>query len=356
MIMLAAGIALVATRMFLGPGSAILAALFFLAVRGTLTLLVGPVLGETTPALPLYLAEAILVELIALRLVARPLAFGMASGVAIGTVGLAAEWGWTHAVMHQPWPSELFPEGAIFGFLAAMVGATLGAWIGTRLKAETFERPPVLRPLAVVAAAVLSVMVVVALRDNPTTTVRADVTVTEVQGGAERTGDLTVRLDPPDAADDAEWFTVTAWQGGGSMVEPLERTGPGQYATTEPVPLYGTWKSLLRLHRDNELSVAPVFLPADEAIPAPEVPARPQFTREFVAEPQILLREQTGGGGVVWGIAYAIVGLIALSLLVLIAWGLHRLAITAGAGGPRPTEPDGERTGARVSPARTVPA
>ena len=40
------------------PGSAIGAALFFLVLRGGITLLVGPVLGEPTPALPLYLGSA----------------------------------------------------------------------------------------------------------------------------------------------------------------------------------------------------------------------------------------------------------------------------------------------------------
>ena len=354
LIMLAAGVALVATRMFLGRGSAILAVLFFLVVRGILSLLVGPVLGQTTPALPLYLVEAIVVEVLAVRLITRPLTFGIASGVGIGTIGLAAEWGWTHVVMHQPWPSTLFPEGAIFGFLGAMVGAILGAWIGTRLAAETFERPPVLRTLAVVAAAVLAAMVFIGLRDDPSETVRAQVTVTDVQGGAQRTGNLDVKLTPPDAADDAEWFTTTSWQGGGSQVEPLKEVGPGEYKSAKPVPLYGSWKTLLRLHVGSALSVLPVFMPGDAAIPAKEIPAPQQFTRSFQAEPKVLLREQTGGGPVAWAIAYAIVGLIALSLLLLLAWGLHRLAGEAGAGdGTTRTERD-PRTGQRVTPARTA--
>ena len=63
------------------------------------------------------------------------------------------------------------------------------------------------------------------------------------------------------------------------------------------MPLYGSWKSLLRLHTGSELAIVPVFMPADEAIPAKEIPATAQFTREFKAEPEVLLREQTGGGG-----------------------------------------------------------
>jgi hypothetical protein len=357
LIMLAAGVTLVATRMYLGRGAALLAVAFFLIVRGTLTLLVGPVLGETTPALPLYLVEALIVEAVALRYASRPLQFGLISGLGIGTVGLAAEWGWTHLVMHQPWPAALFPEAVLLGLAMAVVGSLLGAWVGTRLMAESIERPKVLRTLAVVSAVALAAMVVYALQDSPKgEPVRADVQVQDVGGGgSEREGIVTVTMQPRDAAEDAEWLTVTAWQGGGSLVEPLEEVGPGRYRTPEPVPLYGTWKSLIRLHTGSELQVMPIFLPRDPAIPAPEVPAPASFSREFVAEPEVLLREQDGGG-VAWGIAYAIVAGIALGLLILIAWGLHRLAAFARPGGGtaagRGSAPAGEsrRTGTRVSP------
>ncbi|HEX8208406.1 MAG TPA: hypothetical protein VF587_20255, partial [Solirubrobacteraceae bacterium] len=364
LIMLAAGVGLVATRMYLGRGSALLAVAFFLVVRGFLTLTIGPVLGQTTPAMPLYLVEALVVEAVALRFARKPLQFGVAAGLGIGTIGLAAEWGWSHLVMHQPWPSELFPEGALLGFAMAMVGAIIGAWVGSRLAADEVERPAVLRPLAVVAAAALAVMVFYGLQDDPKgEPVRAQVQVEDVQGsGAQREGNLVVTLDPPDAAADAEWFTVTAWQGGGSSVEPLKEIGPGKYESTAPVPLYGEWKSLLRLHTGSELQIAPVFMPADQEIPAKEIPAPASFSREFAAEPEVLLREQTGGGGAQWFIAYLIVALIALSLLALIAWGLHRLAVHApgrggsgsGFGSPAPSEDD-RRTGTRVA-GRPTPA
>ncbi len=352
LIMLAAGVGLVATRMYLGRGSALLAVAFFLVVRGLLSLLVGPVLGQTTPAVPLYVVEALVVEAVALRFVRRPLAFGVVSGLGIGTVGLAAEWGWSHLVMHQPWPAALFPEGALLGLAMALAGAILGAWVGSRLAAPEVERPPILRPLAVVAAGALAAMVVYALRDAPTgAPVRAQVEVREVREGEQREADLLVTLRPRDAARDAEWLTVTAWQGGGSMVEPLEEVGAGRYRTTAPVPLYGSWKSLIRLHTGSELSIVPVYLPADEAIPAREVPAPPRFERRFVAEPEILLREQTGGGGAVWALAYAVVAAIALGLLVLLAWGLHRVAAHAGAAPPARERRAAPRVTGRPTPA-----
>ena len=57
LIMLAAGVALVAARIWLGRGAALGAVAFFLLIRGVLALLVGPVLGETTPHFPLYLGS-----------------------------------------------------------------------------------------------------------------------------------------------------------------------------------------------------------------------------------------------------------------------------------------------------------
>src|SRR5436305_49577 len=145
LLMLAAGIGLVVARVRLGRGGALGAVAIFLVIRGLLALLVGPVFGQTTPHFPLYIAEAGLVELIALRFVARerPIAFGALAGVAIGTVGLAAEWGWSHVWWVVPWPSSLFPEGAIAGFVAAVAGGVIGGWIGRSLLPE---RPPKTAP------------------------------------------------------------------------------------------------------------------------------------------------------------------------------------------------------------------
>ena len=113
LVMLAASVALVAARLWAGPGGALIAVALFVAVRGGVSLLVGPVFGETTPHFPLYVVEAVLVELVAMRgLVARPLAFGAVAGALIGTVGLAAEWGWSHVWMPLAWPESMLAEAA----------------------------------------------------------------------------------------------------------------------------------------------------------------------------------------------------------------------------------------------------
>jgi hypothetical protein len=127
---------------------------------------------------------------------------------------------------------------------------------------------------------------------------------------------------------------VTAWQGGGSVVSELERIGPGVYRTSEPLPVYGGWKAMIRLHTGDSLVGVPIFLPEDRAIPAPEVPAESSFTREFVRDLALLQREQKDDvPGALSALAYLVVGAIAAALIALIGWALLRLERGAG---PRP--------------------
>jgi hypothetical protein len=328
LLMLAAGVGLVLARVYAGPGAALGAAGFFVLLRGGLALAIGPALGQTIPHFPLYVAEAAVVEAVALFVsTRRPLRFGLVAGIGIGTVGLAAEWAWSHLWMPLPWPEAAFPEAAVVGFAAAIAGSTIGAWIGTHLSPIPPERSPQLRRAALCSAAVLAALVAYGLYTPTQERVSARVALHEVGGPAGREVEATVRLDPPDAAADAEWFDVTAWQGGGLVVAPLQRTGPGVYRSTEPVPVHGNWKAMIRLHDGNSLTALPIYLPRDEAIPVGEVPAQAQFTRAFEDEHQLLQRESKGGPALLTALAYSTVAGIALSLLALLAWALHRLAV-----------------------------
>lgn len=349
LLMIAAGVGLVAARMYGGRGAALGAAAFFVAVRGVLALAIGPGLGETTPHLPLYLVEALAVEAVALRVgVDRPLRLGIWSGVALGTLGLAAEWGWSQLWMPLPWGDNLFPEGALLGFAAALSAALVGAWIGARLQVEEPRREPALRRAALVGAAGLAAIVAFCLYTPREDGLSGRVTLREVPGGEGRQAIATIDLRPADAARRAEWFDVTAWQGGGLVVDRLEEVAPGRYRTTGPIPLHGNWKAMFRLHEGASLSALPIYLPADAAIPVPEIPAPPRFTRSFGDERELLQREQTGGSPALVAAAYTTVAGIALSLLALLAWGLHRLAFGPAA---RPGRRAGERSAAaRLSP------
>ena len=332
LVMLAAGVGLVTARMWGGRGAALGAVAFFLLVRGILTLLIGPVFGETTPRMPLYLVSAAVVELVALRIASdrRPLAFGLWSGLGIGTIGLASEWAWSHVWMPLPWTSALLPEGAVAGLLAALAGALLGAWIGHRLAIEPAPRRPRLRGAAVLAAVAVAALVGNALVKPADEGVRAQVELTELRGGPERAVEATITVRPRDGAENPEWLTVTAWQGDGLVLDRLEQVGPGRFRTTEPIPVHGNWKALVRLHSGRSLTVVPIFLPRDTAIPAEEVPATASFTRTFVPDHEVLQREQKSAAPFLTVLAYGVVVAIALSLLVLLAWGLHRLASGSG--------------------------
>jgi hypothetical protein len=360
LIMLAAGGALVAARLWLGRGAALGAVAFFLLIRGGLALAVGPVFGETTPHLPLYLAEAVIVELVALAVAReRPLAFGLWCGALIGTVGLAAEWGWSHVWMPLPWPSELLPEAAILGFGMALAGSVVGAWIGARLASDALPRTRSLRTAGAVAATGVAAMIAFAMYTPGQDGISATVALQEVQGGPERTVNATVTFSPRDAAEDAEWVTTTAWQGGGLEVERLRKVATGVYETTEPVPVHGSWKTVVRLHDGNSLMGIPIFLPEDPAIPAEGVPATARFERTFVQDNEILQREQKDTAAALPLLGYGAVLAIALGLLALLAWGLHRLAVHAPRrddGQPPDPETDDDPGAARTRRAPARPA
>ncbi len=92
-------------------------------------------------------------------------------------------------------------------------------------------------------------------------------------------------------------MSVLGWQGGlandrGIFIDHLERLGPGHYRSTLPMPVYGKWKTLLRVHDGRILTAVPIYLAGDPGIGAPEVPAQPTMTRPFVAEITILQRER----------------------------------------------------------------
>jgi len=333
LIAFAAGAALVVARLYGGRGAALLAVGYFLVIRGVVALLVGPVLGQTTPHMPIYLVSALVVEAAAVWLgTKRPYRLAIVAGVGVGTIGTAAEWAWSHVWMPIPWPQSLLAETAVAAPLAGLAGALVGAFAGQALRAaRTRERSVRFAPaLAPAALGLVLVMALVGwgLADRPDRGVRAQVALEQVSApGAPREVAATVRVTPAGAARDADWVTITSWQGGGLVVDRLERTGDGTFRSTQPVPVHGDWKAILRLHRDRSIAGVPVYLPEDPAIPAPAVPAAARFERAFVADHEILQREQKDGvAGWLTTAAYLVVLAIALGFVLLIGWALRRLA------------------------------
>ena len=138
--------------------------------------------------LPLYLVEALLIEVVAARgrrTSRRAARFGIISGVLVGTVGFAAEWGWSHLVMPIPWTDDILPEGVIMALVAGIAGGMLGGLLGAGLRSELPSRrgcPHGLRRLA--AALVVAVIAQRAHRREAQDT-EAAISVTETRHPVE---------------------------------------------------------------------------------------------------------------------------------------------------------------------------
>jgi hypothetical protein len=240
--------------------------------------------------------------------------------------------------MQLPWNGGFLPEALIASAVAGVAAGVIGGLLGAGLRGKL----PALRTARTAfAGGLLAIMAVMAtfLVTSEPDGYRATVALTETQPAPNREVTAQVRIDPADAAEDANWVQMTSWQGGGRVIDRLERTGPGTYESTKPVPVHGTWKTMLRLHEGNSLLGVPVYLPEDSAIPAPEVKAEPEFTRTFVDETQILQRElKDDVPGWIWGAASLTVLAISLSFILALAWGLGRAAGGAGGEGRPPRE------------------
>jgi hypothetical protein len=328
LICLAAGVAIVAMRLVHGRGWAlgIVAVSWVLMDSGLLDS--GAAEGDLGPVETrfgaTYLASAVVVELVAVLLgTERRLRFAIASGVGIGTVGLGAEWAWnTNA--YQPWTSNLLPEAAILGLVAAVGAAVIGAALGGAIRREGGRLPAAV----IGAAAVACIAVIILPLPRRTGDVTADVRLTPAGGGFVN---VTATLDPPDAADDAYWLQVSSWQGGGLELSDMEATGsPGEYRSTSPVLVEGHWKTLLRLHRFGEMMAVPIFLPDDPEIGEPEIPAIDRVA-PFESERRYLLRETVDGNAWLSPVVHA-----GLALVCALWAGAFVLAVrAAGSTSPR---------------------
>jgi hypothetical protein len=325
LIALAAACALVAARLWLGRGAALFAVGFYYLVRGGVSVVVAGVIGQLWSAVPLYLAEAVLVEVVAVYLIRRgAVVFGVVSGVAIGTVGYGCEYLWSGLVMPHPWNSDILVEGVLMSIAGGVAGGLAGALLGSGLNGRLPRRAPILfaGSLVLLAAALTNGLLV-----NVPTDVRAEVSLSGITSdGADS---LNVQFSPRSAIDHPAWLELTGWQGGGLHVDHLVPGPEGSWRTTKPLPLGGDWKLLVRLHDGRTMSAVPVFLPADPALGAVETPAVADSTRDAVREQLILQRElKPGVPPWIWGVASVVVLLCTLALLSALAWGVARISRT----------------------------
>ncbi len=325
MIALAAGCALVAARLWIGRGGALLSVVFYMLVRGGVSLVVAGIIGQLWAAVPLYVAEALCVELAAPTLARRPLPFGAVSGVLIGTAGFGAEYAWSQVVMRLPWTGDIVAEGMAMAVVGGVAGGLLGALLVLGVQGR-LPRPAVARTvfvagLVAIAAAVTNGLAITVPKD-----VHVSAVLTDPGGDAEhRSAGARITITPP--PKDPAWVTITAWQGGGLYVDRLTALGGGTYRTTGRIPLSGDWKTLVRMHDGRSMSVVPIYLPDDPAIGAKRLPAQERFTRPAQNERKVLQRElKSGVPGWLWTAASAVVLCCTLILVIALGWGVARVS------------------------------
>ena len=52
----------------------------------------------------------------------------------------------------------------------------------------------------------------------------------------------------------------------GLVIDTLEKVGPGHYRSTQPVPVWGSWKTLLRVQDGRTMAGVLIYLPDDPGI------------------------------------------------------------------------------------------
>jgi hypothetical protein len=334
MIAAAAALALVAARLTLGRGAAIVAAVLAIALRGGVALVVGPILGAPTSWFPLYLGPALVVELLALTpLAKRPIVFGAVAGLGVGTVGLWLESLWIGAVYHYPWPTSMWGEALAMAVPVAVLMGLCGALLAMVLTGQRLPRPAIGITVVVVTVLAIGGAVTNGLRTEVPQSDTATITLTDLPSPpGQRMVNADVRINPPDlVSDNPEWVSILSWQGGlanerGLVIDRLERVGPGHYRSTQPVPIWGAWKTLLRVQDGTTMAGVPIYLPADPGINAQAVPAELTSTRPFVPEITILQRERNLNHPTwLFAAAGVVVLICTLILIAALTWGGGRI-------------------------------
>jgi hypothetical protein len=326
LIAIMAGVGLTAARAAIGTWGAVQAALCFLAIRALISVVVGPVLGHTTPRFPLVLGSALAVEAAFWLGRRRPAAVtGMLAGLLVGTFGRATEWAWSQLWGREPWQLAMLPR-----MWAPVAAAVLAAVVGAAMGGALARRPagiPV--PVVVVSLLALAGLLAVPMpRDSApisghlvATRVGPERPTTDRFGAPSVERDVTVELTitPRDAAAGADWFEVVAWQGGGQRGVPLVADAPGRYRTETPVPTGGSWKAMVFLARGDVMTALPIAFPADIEYANPGIPLVPVRDGAFVPSQTLLTTEAHAGPPAVADAAYvALLGAWALWIGLLL--------------------------------------
>lgn len=87
---------------------------------------------------------------------------------------------------------------------------------------------------------------------------------------------------------------------------------------------------MVRLHKGNAISALPIYAPRDTAIPVAGIAAPSRLQRRFYADKELLQREARTQDAAITYAGYGTVLGFALLLIAMLAWGIHRVGVTAG--------------------------
>lgn len=326
-LLMCAGLApLVAARVLCGRGGALYAWLIAVSFAALLTFVVTVVLGNEMPRMPLLLGFALGVELAA-ELVGtkRWFPFALSAGFAGGVAGIVTEFAWAHLYRPLAWPLHLMPKIFLYCLPVAIAAGVVGMFFGRALLHDPIAAT---RSKVATAAVALGVVGVIggSLSGPGVLAGGADLTVTNA-GQADSSAVLvTVRFDPADVTDNADWLYAYAWQGGGAVFSPLIEQADGSWRTEKPLPVDGKWKSMIRLAKDGTRNAVPIRMPADEELGLTEIPAQ-SGTRDFIGDVQFTQREKNPDAAPWMATAgLAVCVSIWIFLVSILVWGLARMA------------------------------
>jgi Family of unknown function (DUF6479) len=262
----------------------------------------------------------------------------------VGTVGLWLESLWINAVYHYPWPTSMWGEALAMAVPVAVMAGLCGSLLAIVITGRRLLGRGIGVGIVVLTVLVIGCAVANGLRTSVPQQDSATITLTDLPSAAgQRMVSADVRVNPAGlVSDHPEWVTILSWQGRmqndrGLAIDRLDRIGPGHYRSTQPIPVWGSWKTLLRIQDGTTLTAVPIYLPADAAIPAPEVPAPASITRPFVHEITILQRERDLGAPEWLFTAGSLVVLVlTLTVIAALTWGAGRI----NAAEPAPTRPE----------------
>jgi hypothetical protein len=329
----------VATRIWFGRGGALYTLFWWWFAHVFLVLIIVPLPGILTIRFLSAIPIAVIVEFVALafgvrRGGTRLVPFAVVSGLLGGTVGLYLEWLWSKAFMPAPQPfnSSALPFLLTVGTLASIGGGLFALWHVRRtldiagddqVEAAGFTIPASYRRFGLAGFGLFVVLMGLFMMPAASAPVPAKVTFDHVTGGQQECPGamerceayVTLTFQGKDRAKDAIWFTGFAWQGwrkgldaadipkdpiqgipGVIRTEMVPTGTPGQYRSADPMPLYGGWKTMIRIHEAPRTMMTWVLaMPDDPALKSARGRMIHTTNGEVVSssfEPKMLQRER----------------------------------------------------------------